>query len=202
MKPAVLALLAVLALPLSASAAEPAKPSNPQVRLTTSLGAIELELDAGKAPKTVANFLGYVDKGFYNGTIFHRVIPGFMVQGGGMLPGMKEKPAGAKIQNEADNGLKNLTGTIAMARTSDPHSASAQFFINTVDNGFLDHRGKDPQGWGYAVFGRVTKGMDVVKKIEAVPTGNAGIHQNVPVKDVILTKVERINTAIAPAKQK
>lgn len=195
MKHATLALLALLALPLSASAAEPAKPGNPQVRLTTSLGVIELELDAGKAPKTVANFLAYVDKGFYNGTIFHRVIPGFMIQGGGMLPGMKEKPTGAKIQNEADNGLKNLAGTVAMARTSDPHSASAQFFINTVDNAFLDHRGKNPQGWGYAVFGRVTKGMDVVKKIEAVATGNAGFHQNVPVKDVVISKAEVVRAA-------
>lgn len=203
MKPAVLALLAIFALPLSTTAADqPAKSANPNVRMVTSMGVIEIELDAKRAPVTVKNFLGYVDNGFYNGTIFHRVIPGFMVQGGGMLPGMKEKPAGAKIQNEADNGLKNLTGTIAMARTSDPHSASAQFFINTVDNGFLDHRGKNPQGWGYAVFGKVTKGMDVVKKIEAVQTSNAGMHQNVPVKDVILTKVERINTATAPAKQK
>ena len=189
---AFLALLALLALPLSVTAAEPAKPVNPQVRMTTSLGVVEIELDAVKAPKTAANFLGYVDKGFYNGTIFHRVIPGFMIQGGGMTAGMKEKPAGAKIQNEADNGLKNLTGTLAMARTSDPHSASAQFFINTADNAFLDHRGKDPQGWGYAVFGKVTKGMDVVKKIEAVQTGNAGMHQNVPVKDVVITKMEVI----------
>ncbi|HJX18111.1 MAG TPA: peptidylprolyl isomerase [Acidiferrobacterales bacterium] len=163
--------------------------------MTTSLGVIEIELDAGKAPKTVANFLGYVDKGFYNGTIFHRVIPGFMIQGGGMTAGMKEKPAGAKIQNEADNGLKNLAGTLAMARTNDPHSASAQFFINTVDNAFLDHRGKNPQGWGYAVFGKVTKGMDVVKKIEAVQTGNAGMHQNVPVKDVVITRMQVIKGA-------
>jgi len=192
MKHTALALLAALTLPLSVTAAQPAKTANPQVRMTTSLGVIEIQLDAGKAPKTVANFLGYVDKGFYNGTIFHRVIPGFMIQGGGMSAGMKEKPTGAKIQNEADNGLKNLTGTLAMARTSDPHSASAQFFINTVDNAFLDHRGKNPQGWGYAAFGKVTKGMDVVKKIEAVRTGNAGMHQNVPVKDVVITKMETI----------
>ncbi|MDH4134435.1 MAG: peptidylprolyl isomerase [Gammaproteobacteria bacterium] len=161
--------------------------------MTTSLGVVEIELDAAKAPNTAANFLGYVDKGFYNGTIFHRVIPGFMIQGGGMTAGMKEKPTGAKIQNEADNGLKNLTGSLAMARTSDPHSASAQFFINTVDNAFLDHRAKNPQGWGYAVFGKVTKGMDVVKKIEAVQTSSAGMHQNVPVKDVVITKMEIIN---------
>jgi len=192
MKYAALALLAALSLPSPLSAAEPAKAMNPQVRMTTSLGVIDIELDAGKAPKTVANFLGYVDKGFYNGTIFHRVIPGFMIQGGGMTAGMKEKPTGASIQNEADNGLKNLAGTLAMARTNDPHSASAQFFINTVDNAFLDHRSKNPQGWGYAVFGKVTKGMDVVKKIEAVQTSNAGMHQNVPVKDVVITKMEVI----------
>jgi cyclophilin family peptidyl-prolyl cis-trans isomerase len=192
MKHAALVLLAALTLPLSVTAAEPAKPVNPQVRMTTSLGVIEIELDSGKAPKTVANFLGYVDKGFYNGTIFHRVIPGFMVQGGGMTAGMKEKPTGAKIQNEADNGLKNLAGTLAMARTNDPHSASAQFFINTVDNAFLDHRGKNPQGWGYAVFGKVTKGMDVVKKIEAVQTSNAGMHQNAPKQDVVIQKIVRL----------
>jgi cyclophilin family peptidyl-prolyl cis-trans isomerase len=175
----ILALLALLALPLTAvSADQPAKSANPNVRMTTSLGVIEIELDARLAPATVRNFLGYVDSGFYNGTIFHRVIPGFMVQGGGM--------------NEADNGLRNLAGTLAMARTADPHSASAQFFINTVDNAFLDHRGKNPQGWGYAVFGKVTKGMDVVKKIEAVPTGNAGMHQNVPKQDVVIQKIVRL----------
>ncbi len=195
MKYAALVLLVVLTLPFSLSAAETAKTVNPQVRMTTSLGVIDIELDAGKAPKTVANFLGYVDKGFYNGTIFHRVIPGFMIQGGGMTAGMKEKPTGAKIQNEADNGLKNLAGTLAMARTSDPHSASAQFFINTADNSFLDHRDKTMQGWGYAVFGKVTKGMDVVKKIEAVQTSNAGMHQNVPVKDVTITKMQTIKGA-------
>jgi len=186
-------LLTMLTLPFSAMAAgQTAKSANPNVRMTTSMGIVEIALDAKQAPVTVTNFLGYVNSGFYNGTIFHRVIPGFMIQGGGMTPGMKEKPTGAKIKNEADNGLKNLTGTLAMARTSDPHSASAQFFINTVDNGFLDHRGKNPQGWGYAVFGKVTKGMDVVKKIEAVQTGNAGMHQNVPVKDVVITKMEVI----------
>ena len=185
--------LCLLTLTTTALAAEPgAKPANPQVRLTTSLGVIELELDAQKAPKTVANFLQYVDSGFYNDTIFHRVIPGFMIQGGGMLPGMKEKPTRAPIANEADNGLKNIAGSIAMARTMDPDSASAQFFINTVDNPPLDHRSKTMQGWGYAVFGRVTKGMDVVKKIEAVPTGSVGMHQDVPVKDVVITKAERL----------
>jgi len=189
----IFALLAMLALPLSAAAAgQAAKSANPNVRMTTSMGVIEIELDARHAPVTVRNFLGYVDGGFYNGTIFHRVIPGFMVQGGGMTAGMKEKPTGAKIRNEADNGLRNLAGTLAMARTSDPHSASAQFFINTVDNAFLDHRGKNPQGWGYAVFGKVTKGMDVVKKIEAVRTGNAGMHQNVPTQDVVIRKIVRL----------
>jgi len=192
MRSAALILLAAFCLPTSLMAAGPAAAANPQVRLTTSLGAIEIELDARKAPKTVANFLGYVDKGFYNGTIFHRVIPGFMIQGGGFAPGMKEKPAGARIQNEADNGLRNLAGTLAMARTPDPHSASAQFFINTVDNKFLDHFDKSPQGWGYAVFGKVTKGLDVVKRIELVRTGNAGMHQNVPREDVIILKAERI----------
>ncbi len=195
MKHATFALLAALALPLSVTAAETAKSANPQVRMTTSLGVVEIELDAVKAPKTVANFLGYVDKGFYNGTIFHRVISGFMIQGGGMTAGMQEKATGAKIQNEAGNGLQNLAGTLAMARTNDPHSASAQFFINTVDNSSLDHRAKNPQGWGYAVFGKVTKGMDVVKKIEAVQTSNAGMHQNVPVKDVVIAKMEVIKSA-------
>jgi cyclophilin family peptidyl-prolyl cis-trans isomerase len=192
MKYVALALLAALSLPFPLSAAEPAKTMNPQVRMTTSMGVIEVELDAGKAPKTVTNFLGYVDKGFYNRTIFHRVIPGFMIQGGGMTAGMKEKPTGANIQNEADNGLKNLAGTLAMARTNDPHSASAQFFINTVDNSFLNHRDKTMQGWGYAVFGKVTKGMDVVKKIETVQTSNAGMHQNVPKQDVVIRKIVRL----------
>lgn len=193
-------LFTLLTLPLTASAANPpVKSENPQVRMTTSLGVIELELDAKRAPQTVANFLTYVNSGFYNGTIFHRVIPGFMIQGGGLAPGMKEKRTDKKINNEADNGLKNLTGTIAMARTPDPHSASAQFFINTHDNTSLDHRDKSMQGWGYAVFGKVTKGMDVVKKIEAVQTGNAGMHQNVPVKDVVILTIETIKDA-APAK--
>ena len=189
MKSVALLLVATLMLPLAAESAESVKPQYPRVRMTTTLGTIELELDAARAPKTVANFLAYVNKGFYNGTVFHRVIPGFMIQGGGFKPGMQEKATGASIPNEADNGLKNLAGTIAMARTPDPHSASAQFFINTVDNPNLDHRSKTVQGWGYAVFGKVTKGMEVVKKIEKVQTGNAGFHQNVPVKDVIITRV-------------
>ena len=193
------ALLAMLVLPFSSTGADKTKTENPRVRMTTSLGVVELELDAQRAPRTVANFLTYADSGFYNGTIFHRVIPGFMVQGGGLVPGMKEKRTDKKIKNEADNGLKNLTGTIAMARTPDPHSASAQFFINTHDNVSLDHRDKTMQGYGYAVFGKVTKGMDVVKKLEAVQTGNAGSHQNVPVQDVLITKIEAIKNA-APAK--
>jgi len=167
---------------------------NPQVRLTTSAGVIELEIDAAKAPVTAKNFLEYVDAGFYDGTIFHRVIPSFMIQGGGFEPGMKEKSkTGKPIQNEADNGLKNLAGTIAMARTNDPHSASAQFFINAKDNGFLDHRNKTEQGWGYAVFGKVTAGMDIVKKIEGVKTGNSKGHGDVPLEDVVLQKAEQIN---------
>jgi cyclophilin family peptidyl-prolyl cis-trans isomerase len=165
---------------------------NPRVRLTTNMGAIEFELYADKAPGTVKNFLEYVDAGFYNSTIFHRVIKGFMVQGGGFESGMKQKTARAPIKNEADNGLKNLTGTIAMARTPDPHSASAQFFINTVDNPFLDHRDKSTQGWGYCVFGKVTNGMEVVNKIEAIPTGRTGPHGDVPRQDVVIQKAERI----------
>jgi len=188
----ILATLTLVTLPLAAPAAEPATTDHPRVRLTTSHGMIDLELDARRAPVTVANFLSYVDSGFYNGTIFHRVIPGFMIQGGGFLPGMEEKPTSGPIRNEADNGLHNAAGTIAMARTPDPHSASAQFFINTVDNVFLDHRGKTPEGWGYAVFGKVVKGMDVVTKIEKVDTGRAGMHQNAPVKDVVITKAEVI----------
>jgi cyclophilin family peptidyl-prolyl cis-trans isomerase len=164
----------------------------PRVRMTTSLGVVELELDAQRAPGTVRNFMNYVESGFYNGMIFHRVIPGFMIQGGGFVPGMREKTTGVPVKNEADNGLKNLAGTIAMARTSDPQSAAAQFFINTADNPSLDHRDKTDRGWGYAVFGKVTKGMDVVKKIESVSTRTVGSFQDVPVKDVVIQKVESI----------
>jgi len=168
---------------------------NPHVRLTTSLGVIELELYPDKAPETVRNFLAHLDKGFYNGTLFHRVIKGFMIQGGGYEPGMKHKTVGLPIRNEAANGLKNKAGTIAMARTMEPHSASAQFFINTVDNAFLDHRDQSLEGWGYCVFGRVTQGMDVVKKIEAVATGNHVGLQNVPKTEVVIRKAERIGAA-------
>jgi cyclophilin family peptidyl-prolyl cis-trans isomerase len=183
-------LLAVFALAVLPAVTLAADKPNPKVLLRTNLGAIELELDAKAAPETVRNFLGYVESGHYNGTLFHRVIPGFMIQGGGFETGMKEKPHRKPVRNEADNGLKNLTGTIAMARTPDPHSASAQFFINVADNDSLDHRNKTDQGWGYAVFGKVTKGMEVVRKIESVPTGRAGPHGDVPREDVVITKAE------------
>jgi len=163
--------------------------SNPQVELhIATLGVITLELDADKAPKTVANFLSYVNKGHYNNTIFHRVIPGFMVQGGGMEPGMKEKKGDKPIDNEANNGLKNNNYTVAMARTGDPHSATAQFFINVADNGFLNHTAISAQGWGYAVFGKVISGTDIVDKIKAVKTSRKGYHDDVPVEDVIIEK--------------
>ncbi len=156
------------------------------VTLTTSLGAIELKLDVSSAPDTVSNFITYVEGGHYDGILFHRVIPNFMIQGGGMRAGLVENPTRAPIQNEADNGLKNLRGTIAMARTQDPHSATAQFFINLKDNSFLDHTEKTPAGWGYAVFGQVISGMDVVDRIASVETGSVGHHENVPIDDVII----------------
>ncbi len=159
------------------------------VRMQTNKGTIVLELDEEKAPVTVANFVEYAKSGFYDGTIFHRVIPGFMIQGGGFEPGMTQKPTRDPIKNEADNGLKNELGTIAMARTPDPDSATAQFFINAKDNGFLDFTAPNPQGWGYCVFGRVVEGLDVVQDIEKVATGNSGGHQDVPVDDVIIEKV-------------
>ncbi|MGR3905681.1 peptidylprolyl isomerase [Burkholderia sp. SR8] len=158
------------------------------VELHTNHGVIKLELDAAKAPKTVENFLNYVKKGHYDGTVFHRVINGFMIQGGGFEPGLKQKPTDAPIDNEANNGLKNDNYTIAMARTNDPHSATAQFFINVNDNDFLNHSSPTPQGWGYAVFGKVVEGQDVVDKIKAVKTGNAGFHQDVPADDVVIEK--------------
>ena len=158
------------------------------VELHTNHGVIKLELDAEKAPKTVANFLNYVKNGHYDGTVFHRVIDGFMIQGGGFEAGMKQKPTEAPIENEANNGLKNERGSIAMARTNDPHSASAQFFINVADNDFLNHSSPTPQGWGYAVFGKVVEGMDIVEKIKKVKTGSKGFHQDVPVDDVVIEK--------------
>ncbi|QRF55365.1 peptidylprolyl isomerase [Variovorax sp. UC122_21] len=163
--------------------------SNPQVDLhIQNLGVITLELDAAKAPKSAANFIEYVKKGHYDNTVFHRVIPGFMVQGGGFEPGMKQKPTGAEIENEANNGLKNEVYTVAMARTSAPHSATAQFFINVADNGFLNHTAPSAQGWGYAVFGKVVKGTEVVDKIKAVKTGRKGFHDDVPLEDVVIEK--------------
>ncbi|QBQ97778.1 peptidylprolyl isomerase [Paraburkholderia pallida] len=158
------------------------------VELHTNHGVIKLELNAEKAPKTVANFLNYVKNGHYDGTVFHRVIDGFMIQGGGFDAGMKQKPTEAPIENEANNGLKNERGSIAMARTNDPHSASAQFFINVADNDFLNHSSPTPQGWGYAVFGKVVEGLDVVDKIKSVKTGSKGFHQDVPVDDVVIEK--------------
>ena len=160
------------------------------VKLHTSAGTITLDLDAARAPETVKNFLAYVASGHYENTVFHRVIDGFMIQGGGFAPGMKQKPTGAPIKNEAANGLKNVRYTIAMARTSEPHSATAQFFINVNDNGFLDHTAPTPQGWGYCVFGRVTEGQDVVDRIKAVKTGRSGMHQDVPLEDVVIERAE------------
>lgn len=159
------------------------------VKMETSKGVITLELDGDNAPKTVANFLTYVQEGFYDGTIFHRVIPNFMIQGGGFTADMSQKPTHDPVQNEANNGLKNETGTIAMARTQDPHSATAQFFINVKDNDFLNFSGETTQGWGYAVFGKVTEGMDVVNAIKNVQTTTAGPHQDVPAETVTIEKV-------------
>ena len=160
------------------------------IRFITNHGNIDIELDFDKAPATAANFEQYAKDGFYNGTIFHRVIPGFMIQGGGMESGMKEKDTRDPIANEADNGLKNARGTIAMARTSDPHSASAQFFINLVDNHFLNHTSKTTAGWGYAVFGKIVAGMDIVDKIATVKTGRSGMHRDVPQEEVVIEKTE------------
>lgn len=162
------------------------------VKLHTNFGVITLELDEAKAPESAKNFLNYVNDGFYNNTLFHRVIDDFMIQGGGFEPGMKQKNAKTPIKNEAANGLKNDTYTIAMARTSDVHSATSQFFINVTNNGFLNYQSDTSQGFGYCVFGKVTEGQDVVDKIKKVKTGNAGGHQNVPIEDVIIEKAEVI----------
>jgi cyclophilin family peptidyl-prolyl cis-trans isomerase len=167
-------------------------PRPPRVALHTNLGTITVELDAERAPKTVANFLAYVAQGHYDGTVFHRVIPGFMIQGGGFDRALQLRPTNAPIPNEADNGLKNVRGTIAMARTQDPHSARAQFFINLVDNPHLDHRDRSAQGWGYAVFGRVVTGMEVVDAIANVPTTRVGPLRDVPVEPVVIERAERI----------
>ncbi|MDO8376993.1 MAG: peptidylprolyl isomerase [Aquabacterium sp.] len=162
------------------------------VEMTTSAGSFRIELDDAKAPLSVANFLTYVNNGHYDGTIFHRVIKGFMIQGGGFAPGMQQKPTGAEIQNEANNGLKNTKYTLAMARTSAPHSATAQFFINAADNGFLNHTAPSAQGWGYAVFGKVVSGTEVVDAIERVATGNKGGHGDVPLEDVVILKAVEV----------
>jgi peptidyl-prolyl cis-trans isomerase B (cyclophilin B) len=161
-----------------------------KVQLTTNHGAITLELDTQRAPATVANFLEYVKSGHFDNTVFHRVIDGFMIQGGGFEPGMKQKPTRPPVKNEADNQLKNDNYTIAMARTADPHSASAQFFINVSDNDFLNHKSPSAQGWGYCVFGKVTGGTEVVDKIRKVRTGSRGMHQDVPLEDVVIQKAE------------
>lgn len=163
-----------------------------QVDLHTTLGVIRVELDEDKAPLSSENFLAYVRKGHYDGTIFHRVIPGFMIQGGGFAPGLKQKPTDAPIENEAQNGLKNAHYTLAMARTQAPHSATAQFFINTTDNDFLNHTSPSPQGWGYAVFGKVVSGQDVVDAIEKVETGRSGFHDDVPREDVLIIKAAEV----------
>ena len=160
------------------------------IQMVTNHGTISIELDFDKAPKSAENFQQYVKDGFYDGTIFHRVINGFMIQGGGMTEEMNQKETQAPIENEADNGLKNLKGTLAMARTMDPHSASSQFFINVSDNDFLNHTSKTPQGWGYAVFGKVVDGMAVVEKIKAVATGNNGMHRDVPLEPVVIEKCD------------
>jgi peptidyl-prolyl cis-trans isomerase B (cyclophilin B) len=165
----------------------------PRVKFQTSLGEIIVQLDAQKAPLSVANFLAYVDKAHYDGTIFHRVMPGFMIQGGGFTPGFDRRIGSAPIRNEADNGLQNLRGTIAMARTQDPHSATSQFFINTVDNDFLNHREPTARGWGYAVFGKVVEGMETVDRISAVSTGRYDLYENVPKEAIVIQHVTRID---------
>jgi peptidyl-prolyl cis-trans isomerase B (cyclophilin B) len=187
MKPALIYAAAVLTVAFPATAGD-----NPRVTLDTSKGKIVLELNADKAPQTVLNFLTYVDAGFYDGTVFHRVIPGFMIQGGGFTPEMQQKATRPPIQNEADNGLQNQRGTIAMARTPEPHSATAQFFINTVDNDFLNHKSKSTQGWGYAVFGQVVEGIDVVDEISRVKTVSRGAHRDVPAETVVIVSAKRL----------
>jgi peptidyl-prolyl cis-trans isomerase B (cyclophilin B) len=166
-----------------------AENQNPKVSIETNKGTIVVELFADKAPETVANFMQYMNDGFFDGTIFHRVIPGFMIQGGGFTADMSQKPTRDPIKNEAANGLSNEVGTLAMARTPNPHSATAQFFINVKHNRFLDFSSETQQGWGYAVFGKVVEGMDVVQAIEGVATGNKGMHQDVPTEPVVMTKV-------------
>ena len=172
--------------------AQDAANGNPKVEFDTSKGIMVIELYPDKAPQTVQNFLAYVDAGFYDGTIFHRVIPNFMIQGGGFTADMNQKPTNAPIKNEADNGLQNQRGTLAMARTSDPDSATGQFFINSVDNDFLNFKSKTPQGWGYAVFGKVVEGLEVVDAISAVETGTRGMHRDVPLEPVVVNSAKRL----------
>ena len=191
-------ILAILTLTFAALAPS-AQAQNPQVEMRTSLGVIVLELQPENAPLTVKNFLQYVNDGFYNGTVFHRVIADFMIQGGGFTADMQQKKTRDPIKHEGGNGLKNQVGTIAMARTADPNSATSQFFINVVDNQMLDFRGPGPQEIGYCVFGRVVKGLDVVNKIRSVPTGSRGGHQNVPMQPVTIEKVSVIEAAAKPA---
>ena len=174
--------------------------AQPQVEIRTTLGTITVELYADKAPQTVANFLQYTRDGFYDGTLFHRVIPDFMVQGGGFTANFVQKATRGPVRNEADNGLKNAVGTLAMARTPDPHSATAQFFINIADNDFLNFRSPTPQGYGYTVFGKVVKGMDVINRIARVSTGNQGSHQNVPQKAVIIERARVVESGPKPEK--
>ena len=188
----ILGLLLVMGLTAWSGMAAENGAGNPRVALKTSQGEIVVELMPDKAPATVKNFLGYVDSGFYDGTLFHRVIKGFMIQGGGLTSGMEHKHTRSPIVNEADNGLKNKRGTIAMARTRDPHSATSQFFINLEDNSFLDFKSKTPKGWGYAVFGRVVQGMEVVDRIGAVPTGTAGGYRDVPVEPVLIQEAAMV----------
>ena len=186
---AAFSLLAASALPAAHAAETPA--AQPKVEFVTSMGKFVVQLDPARAPKTVANFLDYVKSGFYKGTIFHRVIPGFMVQGGGFTANMQQKPTRPPIPLESQNGLRNLRGTIAMARTANPNSATAQFFVNVVDNASLDY--PKPDGYGYAVFGKVISGMDVIDKIVAVPTQNEGMFQNVPVKPIVIEDAKVLN---------
>lgn len=194
---ALLPLLFILAISPAALAA------NPKVEIKTTLGAVVIELYPENAPKTVENFLQYVKDGFYDGTIFHRVIPGFMAQGGGFTPNYQQKPVRPAIRNEAGNGLRNAIGTVAMARTADPHSATAQFFINVSENDFLDFKSPDDKGYGYTVFARVTSGMDVVQKMLQVPTSTVGPHQNVPRQPIIIERARLLPDAAAkPAKTK
>lgn len=188
-------LLALLITPAALAA-------NPKVELKTSLGAVVIELYPENAPKTVENFVQYVKSGFYDGTIFHRVIPGFMAQGGGFTPNFQQKPTRPAIRNEAGNGLRNAVGTVAMARTADPHSATAQFFINVADNDFLDFKSPDDKGYGYTVFARVTSGMDVVQKMLRVPTATVGPHQNVPRQPIIIERARLIESAAKPKTSK